>query len=168
MGYPARVRSEPDGYCAAWRERWRRERRADAAAARRARATARRIARLIVQRYGARRVVLCGSLARGDFRQGSDIDLAVAGVRKGRFFEASAAAARAGGEFEVDLVPLEAATGRYREWVRREGIVLYSFPASAAGPGRVARHSRGSPPHIRGTGSSGRRARCRAPVRRHM
>jgi predicted nucleotidyltransferase len=64
-------------------------------------------------------------LARGDFRRGSDIDLAVEGLPEDRFFEASAAAARAAGEFDVDVVPIEAATRRYREWLSREGVVLH-------------------------------------------
>jgi predicted nucleotidyltransferase len=117
--------SEFDPYIRAWRERWRQEHRADTAIARSARATARKVARLLVRRYGARRVVLCGSLARGDFRRGSDIDLAVDGVPAERFFEASAAAARAAGRFDVDVVPIESATPRYREWLADEGVVLH-------------------------------------------
>ena len=116
---------EFDSYVRAWQERWRHERRADSAAARSACTIARRVARLLVRRYGARRVVLCGSLARGDFRRGSDIDLAVEGVPAERFFEASAAAARAAGEFDIDVVPIESATRRYREWLAGEGIVLH-------------------------------------------
>jgi predicted nucleotidyltransferase len=125
IGYAVGTMGEFDSYVDAWRERWRHERRADSAAARNARAIARRVARLLVRRYGARRVVLCGSLARGDFRRGSDIDLAVEGVPADRFFEASAAAAKTAGEFEVDVVPIELATRRYREWLSREGIVLH-------------------------------------------
>ena len=125
IGYAVGAMGEFDAYVRAWRERWRHERRADSAAARRARTISRKVARLLVRRYGARRVVLCGSLARGDFRRGSDIDLAVEGVPAELFFEASAAAARAAGEFEVDVVPIESATRRYREWLAGEGIVLH-------------------------------------------
>jgi predicted nucleotidyltransferase len=116
---------EFESYVRAWRERWRKDRRADAIAAKQARAAAERIARLLVRRYGARRVTLCGSLARGDFRRGSDIDLAVEGIPEDRFFAASAAAAREGDGFEVDLVPVEAATPGYRESLSREGTVLH-------------------------------------------
>jgi len=119
------VMGEFDSYITAWRDRWRRERRADARTAQRARSTARRVARLLARRYGARRVVLCGSLARGEFRRGSDIDLAVAGVPVARFFEASAAAAQSAAEFEIDVVPIESATPRYREWLACDGIVLH-------------------------------------------
>ncbi len=129
IGYAVRAMGEFDSYVHAWRGRWRQERRADAATARRARTIARRVAHFLARRYGARRVVLCGSLARGDFRRGSDIDLAVEGVPAARFFEAGAAAARAAGEFEIDVVPIEAATRRYREWLADEGIVLHGQSA---------------------------------------
>jgi predicted nucleotidyltransferase len=122
--------AEFESYVRAWRERWRKDRRADAAAARRARVTAEKIARLLVRHYGTRRVTLCGSLARGDFRRGSDIDLAVEGIPDARFFAASAAAARAGGDFEVDLVPVESSTRQYREWLLREGTVLHAARAA--------------------------------------
>ena len=35
---------------------------------------------MLAQRYGARRLVLCGSRARGDHHERSDIDLAVYGM----------------------------------------------------------------------------------------
>jgi predicted nucleotidyltransferase len=129
IGYAVGTMGEFDSYIESWRERWRQERRADVTAAQRARTTARRVARLLVRRYGARRVILSGSLARGDFRRGSDIDLAVEGVPGERFFEASAAAARTAGEFEIDVVPIESATRRYREWLAEEGIVLHGQSA---------------------------------------
>lgn len=116
---------EFDSYVRAWRDRWKRERKGADQEARRARTVARRIARLLARRYGARRVLLCGSLARGDFRKGSDIDLAVEGLDEERFFEAGAAAARRAGDIGLDLVPLEDATPRYRKWVEREGVLLH-------------------------------------------
>lgn len=129
IGYAVGAMGEFDSYIHAWRERWRQERRADVTVAQRARTTARRVAHLLVRRYGARRVVLCGSLARGDFRRGSDIDLAVEGMPAERFFEASAAATKAAGEFEIDVVPIESATRRYRKWLAEEGIVLHGQSA---------------------------------------
>ena len=112
-------------YVRAWRGRWKREQRTDAGARRKARACASKLALLLAQRYRARRVLLCGSLARGDFQRGSDIDLVIEGISKDRFFEASAEAANAAGEFEVDLVPMEAATASFRRRLAREGIVLH-------------------------------------------
>ena len=124
-----RTMEEFDTYVRAWRERWRRERRADAAARRRARARARQLAAILAQRYHARRVVLCGSLARGDFGRGSDIDLAVEGIPKSRFLAASAEGVRCAGEFAVDLVPIESAAPSYRGWLAQEGVVLHDSSA---------------------------------------
>jgi predicted nucleotidyltransferase len=117
-------------YVRAWQSRWKQQREADAVAARRARVVARRLAGILARSYGAKRVVLCGSLARGEFRQGSDIDLAAEGIPNAKFFIAGAHVAREAGEFEVDLVPLESATAAYRRQVEEEGVLLH-------GPGRA-------------------------------
>ncbi len=68
-------------YVRGWRERWAREDERDGEARETARALADRLAGILCERFGARRVVLAGSLARGEFRRGSDIDLAVAALR---------------------------------------------------------------------------------------
>jgi predicted nucleotidyltransferase len=121
--YDSRV-AEFDSYLAGWREREAREREAAAAARERALRIAHELADLLVTRYGARRVVLVGSLARGDFGLRSDIDLAAEGVPDDRFFAAGAdLEARAGG-FRVDLVPLESATPAFRARAAEEGLVL--------------------------------------------
>lgn len=117
--------SELEPYIRAWRERWRRQREADAAAARTARETAERLARHLRDVYGARRVVLVGSLARGDFRVGSDIDLAAEGIPDSKFFRAGADLEEAAGGLQVDLVPLESANPAYLADVARDGIVLH-------------------------------------------
>lgn len=117
--------SEFEPYLRAWRERWRRQREADAEAAREARLTADRLAARLRDRYGARRVVLAGSLARGDFRVGSDIDLAAEGIPDDQFFRAGADLEASAGGLRVDLVPLESANPDYLADLAREGIVLH-------------------------------------------
>ena len=82
-------------YLAAQRERSLREVAANERAAQSALMIARSLARLLVDRYGARRVILTGSLARGNFVQGSDIDLAAEGIAADDFY-------RAGAELEVE------------------------------------------------------------------
>ncbi len=57
---------------------------------------ARRVARMLRERYGARRVVLIGSLARGNFTLWSDIDLVAFGIPPERFFAAHGEARAAG------------------------------------------------------------------------
>lgn len=116
---------EFDSYLRAWRERWRREAEGDAQAARDAMDLARRLARRLRERYGVRRVVLVGSLARGEFRRGSDIDLAAEGVPDALFFRAGADLDAEAGGIPVDLVPLESATAAFCERAFREGVVLH-------------------------------------------
>lgn len=117
--------SEFEPYIRAWRERWRRQREADREAAREAREIADRLARHLRDAYGVNRVVLAGSLARGDFRVGSDIDLAAEGIPDDRFFRAGADLETAAGGLHVDLVPIESADPAYLADLDREGIVLY-------------------------------------------
>ena len=117
--------SELETYVVAWRERWRRERERDREAAVAARETAVRLAATLRDRYGASRVILTGSLARGEFRCGSDIDLAVAGLRPDAIFEAGATLEREAGGLEVDLVPLESASPEYLRRLEQEGVVLH-------------------------------------------
>lgn len=117
--------SEFEPYLRAWRERWRRQREADEKAALEAREIADRLAHHLRDVYGVRRVVLVGSLARGDFRVGSDIDLAAEGIPDDRFFRAGADLEAAAGGLHVDLVPLESADPAFLADLDREGIVLY-------------------------------------------
>ena len=111
-------------YLSGWRERFAKRRLDAAATAQRAERVARRLAQRIVDRYGARRVVLMGSLARGDFAEGSDIDLAVEGLPPDVFFSAGADIEAAAEGFSVDLVPIESATPLFLERIREEGIAL--------------------------------------------
>lgn len=85
---------------------------------------ARQLAQLLVEGYGATRVVLVGSLARGDFAQGSDIDLAVEGLPPESFFAAGAEIERVAGWIGVDLTPLETASAFFRDEAARDGVVL--------------------------------------------
>jgi predicted nucleotidyltransferase len=117
--------SELESYIRAWRERWAEQRRADAEAARSARVLADRLARRLREEYGAHRVVLLGSLARGEFRAGSDIDLAAEGVPDEAFFRAGADLEAAAGGLHVDLVPIESADPAFLADLARDGIVLH-------------------------------------------
>jgi len=108
-------------YLDAWRKRWAGEARADAEARARAQVAAKQIARLLREKYGARRIVLIGSLARGDFRVGSDIDLVVEGLDSKVFYKAGADAERTAAGHDVDLVPLESASPALLDQMAREG-----------------------------------------------
>ena len=114
-------------YIIAWRERRRRaaaelQRRTDAG-----RKAARECARVLVERYGARRVWLFGSLARRcSAHAGSDIDLAVEGLPPEKYFRVLADIwERLPAGFELDLVPLEDAKPDLVALVLEEGELLY-------------------------------------------
>jgi predicted nucleotidyltransferase len=117
--------SQWEPYIRGWRERWEEQKRADAAAALRAREIAERLARHLHDEYGVRRVVLVGSLARGEFRVGSDIDLAALGIPDKAFFRAGADLEAAAGGLHVDLVPIESANAAFLADLARDGVVLY-------------------------------------------
>lgn len=112
-------------YVEGLRLRQRLGRDADSAWQSEARALAAPIAALLTRSFAAERVLLFGSVARGEARVGSDIDLLVAGIAPERWFEACDAAARLAGRIPVDLVPWDAC----RPWVRAravaEGEVLH-------------------------------------------
>jgi predicted nucleotidyltransferase len=78
---------------------------------------------LLVERFGARRIWLFGSLALGTAHLGSDIDLATEGLPPERYFEALAEAMRIA-RADVDLVRLEEAPQSLRERVAEEGREL--------------------------------------------
>ena len=77
-----------------------------------------------VESYGATQVILVGSLCRGEFGDGSDIDLAVSGVSPELFFRAGADLERAAAGVKVDLVPLESANSFFVDAATREGLCL--------------------------------------------
>jgi uncharacterized protein len=116
--------ADPERFVEAWRQRWARDaaqlRQREAAA----RAVAVSLADVLRRKYGVGRVLLVGSLARGDFRSSSDIDLAVEGLAPGELFPAGAELERLAQGFEVDLVPIESADAAFLEAARREGIEL--------------------------------------------
>jgi predicted nucleotidyltransferase len=110
-------------------EGWRRRFAAQEAESRALAAEARRAlpeAVAILKRYGARRIVLFGSLLRdGRFHRASDIDLAVAGMPSKNFFRAGADLMMAL-DWPVDLKPLEEIDDFFREMILKEGELLYA------------------------------------------
>jgi predicted nucleotidyltransferase len=86
---------------------------------------AERVARELGTRYGARKVFLFGSLARGDQGPIFDIDLAVEGVPASRFFEAAAFATSQGRKWRIDLVDVDDCVGSLHDVIEKEGMVLW-------------------------------------------
>lgn len=111
-------------YVAAWRRRWRAEKEADQRRRSQALAEAERAARLLVERYGVRKVVLFGSLAWGRFGATSDIDLAAHGLAPERFFRAAADLCREI-SVPVDLKLISECPPLLRRRIAEEGMVLF-------------------------------------------
>ena len=110
-------------YASYWRGRRDQEEKRCQIAAEQAMAEAHDIAALFRNRYGATRVILFGSLARGGFSLESDIDLAVAGLTKSDFYTALADANDCASRW-VDLKPLEAVRAHFRRRIMETGIDL--------------------------------------------
>ncbi len=81
------------------------------------------VKQLLTDRYGARRVVLFGSFARGDSRESSDVDIAVEGLDGARYFTAMSELSGLLAS-PVDLVELESAQPSLRERIAFEGVPL--------------------------------------------
>ena len=82
------------------------------------------IAKELGARYGARKVFLFGSLARGDQGQVFDIDLAAKGISPARFFEAVAFVTGQSRKWKIDLVDIDGCAGSLRDMIEKEGVVL--------------------------------------------
>lgn len=113
-------------YARAWRLRFalaeeERRRRAQAA-----RSLLPALGRHLVQRFGARRVWVFGSLVEGGFHNRSDIDLAAEGLPGGAaLFRAGVELDELASPFEVHLVPVEDAPPALRERIFARGELLH-------------------------------------------
>jgi predicted nucleotidyltransferase len=75
--------------------------------------------------YGAKRVIVFGSLAhRSWFTQWSDIDIAAWGITPSRFYAAAASIENLDTSFHIDLLDPETAPSTILEHIEREGVEL--------------------------------------------
>ncbi len=82
------------------------------------------IMQILVNQFAAQRIILFGSLVKGKFRDGSDIDLAVEGIPKCEYFTAVAAVNQVT-RFWVDLKPLEDLEPHFLRRVLTTGECIY-------------------------------------------
>jgi len=83
------------------------------------------IARMLKVKYGAKKVILFGSLAYGStLWSQSDIDIAVEGIDEEKYLDIAWEAAQIALPFKVDLVPLERASESLKAKIERKGIDL--------------------------------------------
>lgn len=91
----------------------------------RAHAAARKAATMLMDEFGAREVVMFGSLVHPDlFHSRSDIDLAAWGVDEFDYYRAVGRLQSVAPEFSIDLVRMEEASGSLRKRILREGVAL--------------------------------------------
>ncbi len=108
-----------------WHSRIDKQRFQNRRLAQRARIELEAIITLLTHEFGAKQIILFGSLASGRFGPGSDIDLAVAGIAPDNYFVALAAVNRLT-RLWVDLKPLEALEPHFRQGVLKTGEILYA------------------------------------------
>ncbi|MDD2715586.1 MAG: nucleotidyltransferase domain-containing protein [Candidatus Wallbacteria bacterium] len=77
------------------------------------------------EKYCVKRVILFGSLANGNFRPDSDIDLLVEGLPPHLFIKASAEVSDLVDDVEINLVPYERAYESLKTLALAEGKTLY-------------------------------------------
>ncbi|HEX9974345.1 MAG TPA: nucleotidyltransferase domain-containing protein [bacterium] len=116
-----------DLYIDSWRKKLAQERSALKKRAEEMRKIAAQCADLLAMRYGVKRVYLFGSLLKNRFvHDRSDIDLAVEGLPSLVYFSASADVWDiASPDITIDLVPLEDAYSELRDYILKEGELLY-------------------------------------------
>jgi predicted nucleotidyltransferase len=77
-----------------------------------------------LQRFGAERVILYGSLARGDAREDSDLDICVEGLPDENYFSALGECLLHS-ENSISVIDLHSSYGLLRNRIMQEGLVLY-------------------------------------------
>ena len=83
------------------------------------------VAAMLKSRFGVRRVILFGSLARKlSFTPGSDVDIAVEGLNTKKYWQAWKLAEEMIGDRPVDFVQIETAKESLKQAVQRYGIDL--------------------------------------------
>ena len=77
-----------------------------------------------LQHFGAKRVILYGSIARGDARATSDLDFCVEGLPDENFFRALGECLLHS-EHSISVIDLQSSYGLLRNRILQEGLVLY-------------------------------------------
>lgn len=88
-------------------------------------------ARSTLVKHGAQRIILYGSLARGDFRADSDIDLCVEGLSPSKFFRAIAECMMRI-DRPISILDYRNIQGYLKERILAEGRILYDQGRAAA------------------------------------
>jgi hypothetical protein len=86
---------------------------------------AKKIASMLKGKYGAKRVILFGSIVKSSYlHERTDIDLLVEGIKSSDFLRAGADAWTISSPFDVDIVPVERADQYLLSRALEEGVEL--------------------------------------------
>lgn len=86
---------------------------------------ARQAARLLKDHFGAKRVVVFGSLATNvGFTKFSDIDLGEWGIPDDQYYLAVAAVTGLSAQYKIDLIDVESCRGTIKETILEQGVEL--------------------------------------------
>ncbi|OIP40062.1 hypothetical protein AUJ95_04915 [Candidatus Desantisbacteria bacterium CG2_30_40_21] len=80
----------------------------------------------ILIRYGAAKVILYGSLARGDYRADSDIDVCYEGIPDENYFR-TVAECLMETQRRVSILDFKSIKGYFKQRILREGKLLYEL-----------------------------------------
>ncbi|OIN97088.1 hypothetical protein AUJ66_04425 [Candidatus Desantisbacteria bacterium CG1_02_38_46] len=113
-----------NSYRDAWKKRWledvkNRHIKSDAAEK-----AAKKISLMLIRKFKVNKIILFGSVIKKEFDSGSDIDLAVEGLKKEFYIKALVEAENLV-NFPVDIKPLEECKGFFKEQIQTKGRVLY-------------------------------------------
>ena len=111
-------------HLAYWQKRRKEQQIYNRQLAEKARNSLSQIVEVLVTEFNASKIVLFGSLVKGSFGEGSDLDLAVAGTRRYDYFIALARVNELT-DFWIDLKPIEDLDSNFLEKVLTTGEVLF-------------------------------------------
>ncbi len=83
-----------------------------------------KVIKILVEEFNANKIILFGSLVKGDFNQESDIDLAVAGIPSSKYFQALGKVNLFSDRW-INLKPLESLEKHFLKRVLETGECIY-------------------------------------------